>query len=167
MTLITLMPLPNFIVRSHSHAVGQEKLTCKQTSDPACSPQVFASIDQSSYTLSAGLYRSATLCSLHCIVCVGRLSNKVDFESIKWRSDCTRGNATHSTRDKIAYIGHKIRQFELPSRRLDWDVWVSFQAHFLVLDIMEPCRCQLRRLRSVCDHSTGGLCWRKLLVGGI
>ena len=137
MTLTTLIPLPVMIVNTRNPRPKQGVLTCKQTPDTTSSPQVFASIHQGPHTLSASFYRSATLCSLERIIAVRRLRNQVYLQSIQRCGDCARRNATNSTRDKVAYIGHKIRQFELPSRWLDRDIWVILHAHFLVLDVVE------------------------------
>ena len=145
----------------------QEVLTGKQTPNATCSPQLFAGVHQGPHTLSTSFYRSTTLRSLDCIVAVGRLRNQVYFQSIQRCGNCARRNATNSTRDKVAYIGHKIRQFELPSRWLDRDIWVILHAHFLVLDVVEASRGQLRRLRCVRYRLTGCLRRWELLVRGI
>lgn len=128
---------------------------------------MFTSVHQGSYTLLACLDRGTALRGFDGLVRVGRLSDQVHFQPIQRRGNRTRRNATHSTRDKVAYIGHKIRQFELPSRWLDRDIWVILHAHFLILNVVEASRCQLRRVRCVRDRVTGYLRRRELLMGRI
>ena len=167
MTLTTLIPLPVMIVNTSKTRPKQGVLTRKQTPNATCSPQIFASVHQSPHALSASFYRSTALRSLDCLVAIRRLCDQVHFQSIQRCGNCARRNATNSTRDKVAYIGHKIRQFELPSRWLDRDIWVILHAYFLVLDVVEASRGQLRRLRCVRDRLTGCLRRRELLERGI
>lgn len=137
MTLTTLIPLPVVIVNIRNPRQKQGVLTRKQTPNATCSPQIFASVHQGPHALSASFQRSTAFRSLDCIITVRRLRNQVYFQSIQRRGNRTRRNATNTTRDKVAYIGHKIRQFELPSRWLDRDIWVILHAHFLILDVVE------------------------------